>query len=720
MDFAGPRTGRVFFWATAIALALAALVLLGYEITGQPLGEIRQVGLPLLLVALLAGALALVAWRRDRKALARAAGAEEATKQRLEAEIERARSAANRVEREAAEQVERERKAAAERVETVEQERERERAAAAERVETVERQAEQERERAHDRLTAEQRTREMVERARLAERHWSQELRSQVIRLHHERGSLSDPHDIPALVLKTALSLLDADKGLLLSRGESEERLSVVRHFGFDHDPEESALARSFAERVISRDETVRENDESALDAASRTPADDEIDNLVAIPIYLRDEFGGAVIAANKDGGFDEYDDDVLLALGDHAGSVLDNARLRGELRSAYLATVQMLGDAITAKDPFLGGHSREVSGYVASVAQRLGIEPSRREELIFGSLLHDIGKIGISERILLKPARLTPEERAIIELHPRIGYRLVSKIPALEPIAAGVLHHHERFDGAGYPARLRGEQIPLEARIICVADSFSAMTQDRPYRPRMALEDACSELERCAGSQFDPEVVRVFVEEVRKGPPPWLDGDGGPLAEALADTELTLHRAEGEPLLGSGTMAIIDNLTLLYSHRYLHEAAAAEAQRSEVQGQPFSILLLALGGLREINERDGHAAGDAAIQDAARSVQRAASRCAGTACRHSGDRLALIVPGADRASAERCAHEMLADWPSPLTARIAISTWSAGDRGSDVIERARRELTALAAPAAVAAVAAPHPPAAVEPPLPG
>ena len=701
MAFSGPRTGRIFFWASAIALALSAIILLGYEISGQQLAEIRQVALPLLLVSLLAGLLALVAWWRDRQALARAAGAEDATRRRLEQELERAREAANRVEREAKEQVEEERRAAAE------------------RVETVERQAAEERDRARDRLTGEQRTREMVERARLAERQWAQELRSQVIRLHHEKGALSDPHDVPALVLQTALSLLNADKGLLLSRDENgggSGRLSVVRHLGFDHDPEESALARSFGERVINRDETVRENDESALDAASRTPADDEIDNLVAIPIYLRDEFGGAVIAANKDGGFDEYDDDVLLALGDHAGSVLDNARLRGELRSAYLATVQMLGDAITAKDPFLGGHSREVSGYVAAVAQRLGVEPGRREELIFGSLLHDIGKIGISERILLKPARLTPEERAIIELHPRIGYRLVSKIPALEPIAAGVLHHHERYDGAGYPARLKGEQIPLEARIICVADSFSAMTQDRPYRGRMALEDACAELERCAGTQFDPEVVRVFVDEVRKGPPPWLDGDNGPLADALNDAELTLHRAEGEPLLGSGTMAIIDNLTLLYSHRYLHEAAAAEAERASVQGGPFSLLLMALEGLPEINDRDGHAVGDLAIQDAARSVQRAASRCAGTACRYSGDRLALIIPNADRASAERCADEMLADWPSPLVARVIVATWAPGERGSEVIDRARAGL----ASSAPAAVPAPHPPASVEPPLPG
>ena len=140
-------------------------------------------------------------------------------------------------------------------------------------------------------------------------------------------------------------------------------------------------------------------------------------------------------------------------------------------------------------------------------------VPPARREVLVFGSLLHDIGKIGISERILLKPAALTPEERAVVELYPRIGYRLVQRVPALRPIAPAVLHHHEQFDGGGYPSGLRGQQVPLEARIICVADAFSAMVLERTYRAPVSPEEACAELERCARTQFDPRIVRVFVE---------------------------------------------------------------------------------------------------------------------------------------------------------------------------------------------------------------
>jgi HD-GYP domain-containing protein (c-di-GMP phosphodiesterase class II) len=149
----------------------------------------------------------------------------------------------------------------------------------------------------------------------------------------------------------------------------------------------------------------------------------------------------------------------------------------------------------------------------VAAVARRLGIDARGREDLVFASLLHDVGKVGISGRILRKPGPLTPAERAAVERHPRLGASLVSHVPELAEFAPAVLHHHERWDGDGYPAQLRGEAIPLEARLIGVADAFAAMLADRPYRPARSLEEACAELERCAGTQFDPTVVPVFLE---------------------------------------------------------------------------------------------------------------------------------------------------------------------------------------------------------------
>jgi HD-GYP domain-containing protein (c-di-GMP phosphodiesterase class II)/GGDEF domain-containing protein len=543
-------------------------------------------------------------------------------------------------------------------------------------------------------LEVEREKRRRVEAAREQERAWNRELRHKVTELHREHGALGDVSDIKQLVLRTAVVLVEAEKGILLSRKDEDgdgSPLDVVAYEGFENDPCDSAVAHSFASEVIDRDVTVREDDSRSIGREGRTSADEEIENLVAIPIYIGDEFSGVVVCANRDGGFEDCDDEVLLALGDHAGAVLENTRLHGSLRQTYLATVAMLAEAIEAKDPFLRGHSDEVSRYVAAVAEKLGIEPHRREQLIFGSLLHDVGKIGISERILLKPARLTPEERGVIELHPRIGYRLVERVPALREIAPAILHHHERYDGGGYPSKLTGEEIPLEARIICVADSFSAMTAERPYRGRMSLEDACAELERCAGTQFDPEVVRVFTEEVRARP--ISETDEAVEAALAADPELQVRYEEGE-VLGQGPLAVTDNLTLLYTHRYFHEVAAKEAERAHVQEGSFAVILIEPCDLAEINERDGYAAGDEAIRFVATAVQRAAVRVGGTACRHTGARLGLIMPGADESAAEQVKFEIGEDLGREGPGlSCGAAAWQPGDSGDDVIRRAKRSM---------------------------
>jgi diguanylate cyclase (GGDEF)-like protein len=529
------------------------------------------------------------------------------------------------------------------------------------------------------------------EEARQTAESWNQDLHAEIMRMYRERGSLGDASDVPSMVLRLARTLLEAEKGLLLWQQDEngDGRLDLAAAEGFEGDPRDSALAQRFASEVLERDRTVRE--ENPQDDGSGGGADEEIKNLVAIPIYLQDEFSGVVVCANNPDGFDGYEDEVLLSMGDQAGAVLQNARLRGELRAAYLATVGVLAGAMEVKDPFLRGHAEVVSGYVAAVADRLGLPSGRREELLFGSLLHDVGKIGISERILLKPASLTPEERSVVELHPRIGYRLVEQVPALRPIAPAVLHHHERFDGAGYPSRLRGEEIPLEARIICVADSFSAMIEERPYREPLTVEEACRELQLGAGTQFDPEVVRIFVEEVRRRPPALGRPD---LAEEVPkDPEIEVRRRGDEPILGCGPVSLTDNLTMLYTRRYLHEAARAEAQRAMVQGRPFGVVLVELAGVAELNRKSGYAAGDEAIRSAAGVVRWIAEAHDGTACRYGGHRLALIVPRADDRSVSLVADEVLRGLSDRPSARVGTAAWRPGDDGESVIVRARASL---------------------------
>jgi HD-GYP domain-containing protein (c-di-GMP phosphodiesterase class II) len=545
-----------------------------------------------------------------------------------------------------------------------------------------------------ERLGEERALRSRAELARQAEREWGRELQARIWQLHREGGSLGDPDDVRGMLLRIAVTLLEAGKGMLMVRSGEDGPLELACSEGFENDPTGSAVAQHFAGRVLERDAVVRKNDPAEIEAHSRTPADEELKNLIALPIYVQDEFNGVVVCANKEGGFDDYDDEVLLSLGDQAGAVLQNTRLQEELRDSYLATVRILAQAIEAKDPFLLEHAEEVSGYVAAVAKELGLDSRRREELVFGSLLHDVGKIGISERILLKPAPLTPEEFSAVKLHPRIGYGLLKQIPALEPIAPAVLHHHERYDGGGYPSGLRGEEIPLEARIIFVADAYSAMTSERPYRRRLTPEEACAELERNAGTQFDPEVVRLFVEQVRRASP----DEKEPSADT-ADPELRLRRAREGAILGRESLALTDNLTLLYSRRYLYEMAQAEAQRAAVQDEPFAVVLLELTGMEELNRREGYAGGDAAIRTVARLVQEVASRHGATACRYSGRRLGILVR--DARSAELLAAEVVSRVSAAGSGpgvRAATAVWRPGQSGADVIGEARAGLATTTA----------------------
>jgi diguanylate cyclase (GGDEF)-like protein len=516
-------------------------------------------------------------------------------------------------------------------------------------------------------------------------RDWNRELRNRIARLQQERGFLARHDDVREMVLELTMHLTDAEKGILLSdRQTSDGTLRVVCALGFENDPEDSRIAQRFATQVIERDTTIREDERACLDDEKRTAADEEIKNLLAIPVYVLDDFSGVIVCANREEGFESLDDEVLMAVGDHAGAVLQNARLHGDLRSAYLSTIRALANAIELKDPDLRGHSDAVSEYVHAVADRMEFEPRRREALIFGSLLHDVGKLGISERILLKPGALTDEERSVIELHPRIGYQLVRQVPALEQIAPAVLHHHERFDGDGYPGRLRGEAIPLEARIIAVADAFSAMTSDRPYSKARDPEEACVELERCAGEQFDPEVVRLFVEEVRRRPPDQFES-----TESPPDPDLEVYREDGEFVFGMRSFEMTDSLTLLYCHRHFHDTARAEAQRAMVQDQPFAIVMVELTSLGEVNRTRGFAAGDAALQSTARTLQRIAARCDGLAFRVSGRRLAVLVSGMDQLAADTLCSSLLEELNSGLELSIAATVWRPGEDGEQVIERA-------------------------------
>jgi diguanylate cyclase (GGDEF)-like protein len=185
-----------------------------------------------------------------------------------------------------------------------------------------------------------------------------------------------------------------------------------------------------------------------------------------------------------------------------------------GPDRAARYRAAASLAKAVDARDVYTGSHSERVGELSARIARRLGIDDTQVELIRLGGSLHDLGKLAIPEEILRKPGALNESERLVLQRHPQIGYRMLESL-GVEPIADWVLHHHERWDGTGYPDRLRAEEIPIGARIIFVADAYDAMTSERVYRKPFSEREALEELERCAGSQFDPAIVEAFSEEL-------------------------------------------------------------------------------------------------------------------------------------------------------------------------------------------------------------
>jgi putative nucleotidyltransferase with HDIG domain len=173
--------------------------------------------------------------------------------------------------------------------------------------------------------------------------------------------------------------------------------------------------------------------------------------------------------------------------------------------------TVRALGAALAWRHMETERHSCRVTRYCREIAKTMGCSPEQMQQVERGAYLHDIGKTGIPDPILLKPDKLTPAEVAVMQTHTRLGYELVGQIPFLKPAAEIVLVHHERFDGTGYPQGLKGDEIPLGARIVAVAEAFDVMVGDQPYRSARTFDDALAEMRRCSGTQFDPMIVTAF-----------------------------------------------------------------------------------------------------------------------------------------------------------------------------------------------------------------
>jgi putative nucleotidyltransferase with HDIG domain len=237
-------------------------------------------------------------------------------------------------------------------------------------------------------------------------------------------------------------------------------------------------------------------------------------------PIHVKSRFIGLLLLGERvlGEGFTPLDMEMLASLSSSASIAIENARLYAELQETYVATIKAFVNTIEAKDPYTRGHTERVAEYATSIAEGMGYSQEDVETVRFGAILHDIGKLGVYEQILWKPTELDEEEWKIVKSHPEMGASILSGIRFLEKAIDIVRHHHERLDGKGYPDSLQGEALSLNARIVCVADSFDAMTSDRPYRDALRVEEAISQMEKKSGTQFDHRVVETFKKLITEG----------------------------------------------------------------------------------------------------------------------------------------------------------------------------------------------------------
>ena len=339
-------------------------------------------------------------------------------------------------------------------------------------------------------------------------------------------NSTLDHQEVRRRAMEAATRLMKVEVGSLLLVDEEKHQLYFEVALG-DREEDIKKITLNLGEGIAG---WVAENGKPLIvNAPEKEPrffkgVDERTDfktrNLICVPVKVKEKVIGVLEAINKqkEEDFDQEDLSLFISLADQVAIALDNARLYQELEEMFFQTAESLADAIEKRDPYTGGHTQRVTLYSSAIAKYLQLNPMERKWLKIASVLHDIGKIGIEDQILRKPNRLSSEEFNMIKRHSDMGAEIIEHIRQLREIVPGVKYHHEMINGKGYPDGLKGENIPLLAKIVAVADTYDAMTTNRPYRKALEKEAAIEELKKCSGTQFDSQVVEAFIEAHQKG----------------------------------------------------------------------------------------------------------------------------------------------------------------------------------------------------------
>jgi HD-GYP domain-containing protein (c-di-GMP phosphodiesterase class II) len=305
--------------------------------------------------------------------------------------------------------------------------------------------------------------------------------------------------------------LVDEEAGIIKCRFATGPESETLKGFAV------SLAATSIVGTSVSRKESIIIKD-AQKDRRRARSADEWTGfvtrSLMTVPLVLKDKSIGAIQAVNKRGGqrFNQDDLDLFRAIADSAALAVNNAQLLAELQTSYDLTLDALSAALDLRDRETEGHSRRVVEYTTRLAEQIGLDNETIKNIRRGALIHDIGKIGVPDSVLHKPGSLNEEETVIIKRHPQEGYNMLAGIPYLREEIQIVLGHQEKWDGTGYPFGLRGEEITLGARLFAIADTFDALTSDRPYRQGRSYEIARKLIEDESGKQFDPQAVAAFI----------------------------------------------------------------------------------------------------------------------------------------------------------------------------------------------------------------
>jgi putative nucleotidyltransferase with HDIG domain len=343
-------------------------------------------------------------------------------------------------------------------------------------------------------------------------------------------NSNMDSENIFRMVVDTTIDTLHADIGYIIIHDKQRNAMRVDPLVGHDELPEGEVYLpikdSSVSGWVLNNGKPLLISDIDDAPQFDRFSAlGYERKTLICAPLTVKDEVIGTITVVNKNDGSTYSNDDLglLTTIAAQASIAIKNAMLYDEQQKTYLNTIHALVSAIEASDSYTRGHSERVTKYSITIAKKLGLSQERLKIMERAAILHDIGKIGINLTLLHKVGKLTEEDIHDLQQHPEIGIRILEPIEFLSDVRLCIVQHHERVDGKGYPNRTPGHELLLESRILAIADAFDAMTSDRPYRKALSLDVAVKELQDNVGTQFDPDIVPIFVGLLESGAFPFF-----------------------------------------------------------------------------------------------------------------------------------------------------------------------------------------------------